>query len=391
MNRILVVAPDEAGFRQYAEDLHHAAKPLASESGLELAEPIYYPHLSNQADVDELIQRISIFSPDLVHIHHEYGMMGSKVPGRYQFPNLIRSFRRGFPLSRLAATAHTVIQPAFQYPEEDRGWQTPLRKIANRLFLPRLKKLWGKETWGPLDAVTAHSGTQINALQESGCPIVREIPHYVPPPISESEIAQKSNFLDQVPQGAPLLVTFGYLTPEKGTDILIRALPHLPSEVHLVIAGGLRRGGDRFYYESCLKLVSDLQLTSRVQITGFIPFEELSLLCKRADLVVAPFRETSGSGSIPDVLSRGVALVTSDHPINLEINQRVPGAACFFKNENEKNCAEKIAALIRSPEKIENLRKNAKTYAERYSAVHLSRLWLEFYSDVLAQPATGRT
>lgn len=376
---ILVAAPDEPGFRQYADELAAEARELNAGSW---NAPLYFAPLDSAQAVDSLVDRLVASAPDLIHFHHEFGYMGSKTPGRYRFPELKRKLRERLPRAKLVVTAHTVIGRAYEYPWRNRGWQTPLRLAANLLLLPSLKRLWMEKSWGDVDGVIAHSSLQLQAIHDSGCKRAREIPHYVPDaPAVRGSVLPKG--FREIPAGQAMLLVFGYLTPEKAQDIAIQAMAHLKTPAQLVLAGGIRREADRPYLERCEGLIRDLKLEDRVQITGYVSFDELDALVARADLVLLPFRETSGSGSLADLMTRRAPVLASDLPLNLEISRRCPGALAYFRSEAPADCASQADRLLGDRTALSALRKAAESYAELVSPRRIMQSHLDFYAEVL--------
>lgn len=377
MKKWLTVLPDEVGFRSYGDILWESS---CNACPAELLKPVYYPPLENPREVDRLVAQLKASGASLIHFHHEFGFVGSKIPFRYQFPYFVQQVRKRLPDVRLVATAHSVIQPDFKYPTQNRGWQTPLRHLANGLALPFLKKLWIQKSWGNLDGVTAHSRHQVEALKQSGCPVVEAIPHYVPLP--EKEQDKELPFLEKLPPHQHLVVVFGYFTPEKAQDVVIRAMQKVSSSTFLLLAGGTRRSEDQGYFDHCTSLIHALGLEKRIHITGFIPFSQIDALFHRADLVVIPFRETSGSGSVADAICRHRPLLASDLPLNTELSERIEGEFSYFQSENSDDCALQINSILGDPQRLQKLTEASKEYAEAYSPKNVSDLFFKFYQRV---------
>jgi glycosyltransferase involved in cell wall biosynthesis len=377
MPGILPVAPREPGFEQYAGDLVAAARAQGARDWLD---PLYFEPLASRSDAVRLAGEIAARGAELVHVHHEFGFMGSKTPVRYRFPALVRELRARAPGAKLVATAHTVLGPDYAYPWRGRGVQAPFRLAANYVFLPRLRRLWLQDTWGPLDGVIVHSRNQLASARASGCPRVREIAHYVP----EEEHSGAALPARLRPVAGPMLLVFGYFTPEKAQDVAIRAMARVRGPAELVLAGGVRRGQDRGYLASCERLIAELGLGARVQITGFVSFEELDALVARAALVLLPFRETSGSGSLADLMSRRAPILASDLPLNLEIAERAPGALRYFKSEDPDDCARAIEALLARPDELAALKRGAGSYAEAFSARKMAEKHRAFFAEVMS-------
>lgn len=325
-----------------------------------------------------LVRELSGAGPDLIHFQHEYGVFGGKNPPGYWFPALVRALAQQLPEARLLATAHTVLAPDYRFSVRGRGVEAPIRAVANAALLPILRRTWGPKTWGGLDGVIVHSRLQTDIVAQAGVKSVRVIPHFVPvaAPIAGSSWAKATSASTRT------VVVFGFFTPEKGQDVAIEALPHLPQSVRLVLAGGVRRKQDESYRDSCLALAERLGVRNRVEVTGFVPAGEVGQLYARADLVLAPFRETSGSGSLAQALARGAAILASDLLLNRELIERQPGCLDFFRSGDGRDCAIRIQALLDDPARIENLRLAARAYAEENRPERVATRHVDHYSDL---------
>jgi len=315
-------------------------------------------------------EELAAIQPALIHVQHEYGCFGSKIPGRYTFPRWLSEVRTLCPETKIVATAHSVIREGYRYPVTGRGWQSPARFAAN-LVMPALIHWWNHSTWGKLDGAIVQQAMYIETVKKTGCPAVSEIPLFVP------EIRPVETLSSQV------VLVFGYFSPEKAQDVAIRAMAGLPSSTRLVLAGGVRRPDDQAYFDRCQALVRELGLESRVTITGFIADTDLDQYYREATVVLLPFRESTGSGSLVQAFSRGKPVLASDLAVNREIVDRVPGSLCFFESEDVRDCSSKLKALLESASARHALSKAGLVYAERYSVPNSVRAHLSFYQIVL--------
>lgn len=117
----------------------------------------------------------------------------------------------------------------------------------------------------------------------------------------------------ELPAGVPIVGLVGRLQPWKGQDRLLRAqalLRERGQRMHLVIVGGDSYGLSPDYARSLPVLVSDLELTEDVTMTGQVPdagpyVEQLDILVNASD--PEPFGIVLLEG-----MSRGVAVVAVD-------------------------------------------------------------------------------
>lgn len=321
-------------------------------------------------------------TPRLIHIQHEFGLFGSKTPGRYRFPAFLRRLRSRFPDVPVVATAHTVLPETFRYELKGKGMQVPARMLANALLMPSLVSLWTRKTWGALDGTIVHSALQLETLRFSGCPQSAVIPHFVP-------MVDASERCDPTCPPTGRVVVFGYFSIDKGQDVVIHAWAILRKRLgdrapKLVLAGGVRREEDRPYFERCERMIRELDLSAWVEITGYIPSEQVSGIYQKSELVIVPFRMTSGSGSIAQALARGANILASNLPLNLEIAERMPGAIEYFRSEDPTDLAMKAQAMLEAPivTKIERA-SAALRYAEAHSPRKVADLHRGFYRLLL--------
>ena len=370
MKRVAWLAPEtrRSGIRDYAAELWPDVAERLKFAG-------YDAHFQaiETADVPGRWER-DLRDFDLIHVQHEYGEFGRKIPGLYGFPRIVRRLRSAAPRARLIATAHSVLPPDYQLPTQGRGWQSPVRRIANLALLPVLKRTWGPLTWGLLDGVIVHSALQIPWVQAAGCARVVEIPHFVPK--TRRVTAQTTGNIQKV-------VVFGFISPEKGQHLAIEALAFLPKEVHLVIAGGIRRSEDAGYREHCRAVVDRLGLIERVHFLGYIPGTQVDAVYADSILALAPFMETSGSGSLAQAFCRSWPILASDHPINLEVARRIPNALSTFRLGDASDLARQVAGLLASPQGLQELSEGARRYAETFSAPLTAEKHVNFYGALL--------
>jgi glycosyltransferase involved in cell wall biosynthesis len=375
-------------------DYSHALWPsVERECRAAFAEPpelVSLDGISGPVSGTELLRRLIALRPRIVHFQHEYGLYGGKNPPAYAFPRWVRRLRRELPGTRIIATGHTILAGDYSFPERGRGWETPVRWLANRTILPALRHSWGPGTWGSLDGVIVHSRLQ-TAEVSAAAPgaAVAAIPHFVATLAPESQPGDLPGTLrDFGRSDSRWVLVFGFFTPEKGQDVAIQALADVrdPS-VLLVLAGGVRRDLDEPYHRRCLQLIDSAGLGDRVRVTGFVEPGHLDALYRRASLVLAPFRETSGSGSLAVALARGAPILASDLPLNRELGERESGSLAFFRSGDPADCARRITELLADPAAIEGLRASAQRYARAWGPDRVAAETVSFYRKVLSRPA----
>jgi glycosyltransferase involved in cell wall biosynthesis len=366
------------GIADYSKRLWPEIGATLQETGGAL-ELISLDEFKTSEDVAGAVKKLN---PALVHFQHEYGLYGGKNPPAYWFPDVVRRVSRLPNAPKQIATAHTVLDPQYRFPVKGRGLQAPLRLAANTLLLPWLRGLWAEKTWSPLDGVIVHSRLQREWIEASGQRHTAAIPHFVPALSRQLSPSQSHPALEGK---TGYLLVFGFFTPEKGQDVVIEALRHLPKSTEVVFAGGVRRGVDASYFERCKARVQEFGLSERVTFTGFVSPEQMDTLYRDAALVIAPFRETSGSGSLAQAFARGAPILASDLRLNLEMSDRVPGSVATFRSEDPLDCAAQVSRLLQSLDALRKLREASIAYAGAHSPSQIARSHVEFYREIIAR------
>jgi len=157
--------------------------------------------------------------------------------------------------------------------------------------------------------------------------------------------------LDKVYEAAFL----GRLHPQKGIGTLLRAWKMVVAEncgAKLALIGG----GD----ENCVKhyrdLIHKLKLEENVELTGFVPDEELVRLLNSSKIFVFPSRYDGFALSVAEAMACGLPCIVSDIPA-LKENYRE--AAILVRPNDTEGFAQAIMELLRDKERREKLGKMA--------------------------------
>lgn len=372
--RVLWITPElQGGIASYSRILWPAVADAAHAEG-------HFELLTNVQTAPgaraDAIAAARDLQPHLVHVQHEYGLFGGMNPFLDGLPQWMRQLRDAVPKgTRIVATAHNVMPDGYRFETRGQGWRTPLNRMANATMLPWLRRRWREDTWGRFDGVIVHSALQAALLEAGGLSPIASIPHVVP------EIQTSAGERPRNP--IPRVTVFGYFCPEKGQDVVIEALRHVKTPVMLRLAGGVGHPVHSAYHEQCRRRIADGGLRDRVEVTGFVPEADISRLFEESDLMVAPFRRTSGSGSLVQSLSRGAPVLASDLPLNREINDRMPGTLAFFASEDPLDCARQIESLLADADRRQRLGQQALLYAANHSPSVIAREHLGFYRQVI--------
>ena len=274
---------------------------------------------------------------DLVCLQHEYGIFGGPA-GRY-----ILALLRKLTMP-LVTTLHTVLR------EPDANQRIVLEEIAQ--LSDRLVVM------SELAAQLLH---EVYAVPTGKIDV---IPHGVP----DLPFMDPNYFKDKFgTEGKSVLLTFGLLSPNKGIENVIRALPAIlarhPNVVYIV--SGVthphirRREGER-YRQGLQALAEQLGVSSNLILNNrFVSAEELVEHVGAADIYITPYRQEAQvvSGTLAIALGAGKAIISTPYWHAKELLADKRGVIVPF--ENPDAIAEAVLALLENDAERHAMRKRA--------------------------------
>jgi glycosyltransferase involved in cell wall biosynthesis len=276
-------------------------------------------------------------SNDLVCLQHEYGIYGGAA-GRYILA-LLRRLKMP-----LVTTLHTVLR------QPDANQRIVLEEIAqlsDRLVV--------------MSELAAQLLREVYAVPAGKIDV---IPHGVP----DMPFMDPNYFKDQFgTEGKSVLLTFGLLSPNKGIENVIRALPAILArhpDVMYIVSGVThphirRREGER-YREELQTLASNLGVSSHLILNNrFVSNEELVEHVGAADIYVTPYRQEAQvvSGTLAIALGAGKAIVSTPYWHAKELLAEKRGVLVPFDNPDA--IAEAVIALLENDAERHAMRKRA--------------------------------
>lgn len=351
--RIAVVGnylPRECGIATFTTDLCNA---LGAEYGKErlFAIPVNDPDSSydypeqvrlelTQEDIasyERAADFLNFNSNDLVCLQHEYGIYGGAA-GRYILA-LLRRLKMP-----LVTTLHTVLR------EPDANQRIVLEEIAqlsDRLIV--------------MSELAAQLLREVYAVPSGKIDV---IPHGVP----DMPFMDPNYFKDKFgTEGKSVLLTFGLLSPNKGIENVIRALPAIlarhPNVVYIV--SGVthphirKREGER-YREELQALAAQLGVSSHLILNNrFVSTEELVEHVGAADIYITPYRQEAQvvSGTLAIALGAGKAIISTPYWHAKELLADSRGVLVPFDDPNA--IVESVVALLENDAERHAMRKRA--------------------------------
>ncbi|MBE9179721.1 glycosyltransferase [Oculatella sp. LEGE 06141] len=127
-----------------------------------------------------------------------------------------------------------------------------------------------------------------------------------------------------------IVTLLGFIYQPKGHHLLVEAIPALPEDVTVVLAGGSSSSYYDAYVESLIATATANGVAHRLRITGYLSEADLELYLRATDLAVCPFTRFSASGSLSTWISVERPILASDLPQIAEYNQLEPNAIHLF-------------------------------------------------------------
>lgn len=304
---------------------------------------------------------------DLAHIQHQYFLFGGVAPWKSRFKRLADRLR-----VPAVMTVHEFVSP--------RG-NPAVRgaiRLANRLHFrhPAVRRLLvHTEADRARMALSGIPGERI-AVVRHGVPPAPELP---PREEARRALGVENRFV---------VTLFGFLSRKKGHRVALEALKRLPDDVLLLFAGGGHPDDVTDYEEEIAVMIRRSGTTGRARITGYLPREQVSVVMSATDLVIAPFAESSGSGSLALAFACGKPILASDIEPHREINRESPPALSLFPVGDAWALSQRIAELRDSPHLLTAMAAASRRYAEARTYARMAKEIVEIYRAVLAE--TGR-
>jgi len=368
--------PRQCGIATFTTDL--AAAVVESDPGIDCftvamndrPESYDYPAVvrfqisQNRLNEYSLAARfLNMRDPDVVCLQHEYGIYGG------QCGSFIVELAQNLKIP-LITTLHTVLRdPTSQE-----------RQIINQL---------------------AELSTSMVVMTERGAEFLRDI-YRVP----ESKIALIPHGIIDVPFLDPdpckskfvsddkaMILTFGLLSPGKGIEYMIKALPEIVSshpEVLYFMVGAThphsRNESGEDYRLSLQLLAKELGVADNIVFYDrFLERDELLEILRAADIYVTPYLNEAQivSGTLAYAVGAGKAVVSTPYWHAQEMLADGRGRLVPFKDH--RALAHEINGLLDHPEERLALRRAAYEYSRPMVMKAMGCRYLEVFSDAKLQ------
>jgi glycosyltransferase involved in cell wall biosynthesis len=300
---------------------------------------------------------LNITDVDLVCVQHEFGIFGG--PAGSHLLALLRELRMP-----IVTTLHTILREPS--PEQGRVMRDLVR-LSTRLV------------------VMSERGREFlrNVYQAPEAKI-DPIPHGIP----NMPFADPNYFKDEFGvAGKQVLLTFGLLSPNKGIEFALRALPDVirefPKVVYIVLGQthpNLLRNEGEAYRLSLERLATDLGVRKHVVFFNrFVELEELMRFIGAADIYLTPYLTESQitSGTLAYAFGAGNAVVSTPYWHATELLTAERGKLVPFRDPN--SIASAVVELLRDEPLRHSMRKNAYKLGREMVWSRVARLYLKSF------------
>lgn len=304
-------------------------------------------------------RRINQSGADVVCVQHEYGIFGGAA-GAYLLKLLDRVD------APVVVTLHTVLEDP-----------NPDQRAVIEALMRRASKL----------IVMAEKGREILERVHGVAPErIAVVPHGVPdvPPGDSELLKERFGF-----SGRRVLLTFGLLSPNKGIETMIRALPTIvtahPDVLYVVLGAThphLVAHEGEAYRESLQMLAAELGVAKHVRfVDGFVEQALLLEHLAAADIYVTPYLNEAQitSGTLSYAVGLGKPVVSTPYWHAAELLADGVGELVPFGDS--EGFASAIAGLLGDPARLEGMGRRAWEIGRTMTWSRLADAYMRLFED----------
>jgi glycosyltransferase involved in cell wall biosynthesis len=319
---------------------------------------------------------LNFANTDIVSLQHEYGIFGG--PAGSHVVRLLRDLRMP-----IVTTLHTVLK---EPSTDQRRVLCQVAELSARLIvMSERAATFLRDVYGIPDAkidVIAHG--------------IPDMP-FVDPNFYKDQFGVEGKFV---------ALTFGLLSPNKGIERMLRAMPAIlrefPNFVYIVLGAThpnlIREQGER-YRISLERLAKDLGLKTNVSFYNrFVEIDELIEFIGMADIYITPYLNPAQitSGTLAYAFGCGKAVVSTPYWYAQELLAEGRGVLVPF--DDSAALAREICELLRDEPRRHAMRKKAYMLGREMIWSHVAHLYMDSFQrarrsrlDVPYKPLAVRT
>ena len=308
---------------------------------------------------------INISNVDIVCLQHEFGIFGG--PAGSHVLALVRELKMP-----VVTTLHTLLRE----PNVDQ------RRVMQELIARSTR----------LVVMTQRGQQMLQEVYQAPPAKIDLIPHGIP----DIPFVDPNYYKDQFSvEGRVVLLTFGLLSPNKGIEHVLNALPHIlaefPDVVYIVLGAThpneLRERGEA--YRLSLESLAKKNKVQRNVIfyNRFVELEELKEFIGAADLYITPYLNEAQitSGTLAYAFGAGKAVVSTPYWHAAELLAEGRGVLVPFGDAQA--IAREVIGLLRDATRRHAIRKNAYKLGREMVWSNAARLYMRSFELARLQGA----
>ena len=310
---------------------------------------------------------LNINQTDVVSLQHEYGIYGGEA-GSY-----ITTLLRGLRMP-IVTTLHTVLKTPTKNQQEV---MKEIADLSSRLVVMSERAV---------DFLT----NIYNVPKDK----IRFIHHGIP----DMPFVDPNFYKDQFGvEGKKVVMTFGLLSPSKGIEYMIEALPKVVKnhpEVVYVIVGAthphVKKTSGEEYRQKLQRLARRKGLDENVIFFNrFVDIKELCEFLVAADIYVSPYQSEAQitSGTLAYAMGVGKAIVSTPYWYAQDMLADDRGILVNFKDPD--GMAQAVNSLLDDEVKLNTMRKKAYAYSRRAVWNQVATDYMTVFDEVKEERAAG--
>ena len=286
---------------------------------------------SKEGYVKKISKSFLGFSPDIVHIQHEFAIFNPDE----RFLNLLKELKKS---TKIVLTLHTV------HTNESNDWEVKARSMEKYNF-----------SMGQLaDAIIVHQVSMKEVLIGQGLneKLIHVIPHgtKILRKVDKTEAMRKL----ELPEKGRIILSFGFFGWHKNKELIVEALPEILEKVpnaFVFFSGYIREWVQEDFETRKLYEEKAKELGVRGHVIfakRYIPDEEIYLVFDSSDAAVFPYIQKwySGSGSLHLAMGSFIPIVVSKIPKFEEVPKEISKRLVFNPNDSSKLAKILIKLLV---------------------------------------------
>ena len=296
---------------------------------------------------------VNVYGYDVLSVQHEYGIFGGEA-GQYLM-NLVREAKMP-----IVTTLHTVLDNPST---EQRAVLDELMQLSERVIV------MSKKAVGFLKEVHNVPVNKIDLIH-----------HGIPHIDKDAGIA----FRKSLNVEGPMILTFGLLSPDKGIQYAIQAMPRIvaahPKAVYFVVGAThphVRSSGAETYRESLVQLAEELGVGENVRfVDRFVDLEELVQYLGAMDIYITPYLNPKQitSGTLAYSVGAGKAVISTPYWYAEELLADDRGILVPFRDSDA--IADSVLELQSNPDFCNLIGKKAGEFGQQMLWPSVARRYL---------------